>query len=92
MSTVDLQLVHPLRALKAGDLRLEEVYDYEELLEERLLDLIGFALIGRGGQPRADAPTLALSIARVINVGPLLQLRECPRSMVAGAAQAVQDA
>jgi hypothetical protein len=81
---------HVLRSLKSGEIGLIEASSDPGCCDERLLDLIGFALIGTlDGSERFDAGRRALEISYQLDVGPYLTPRTAPPELVERCAAAV---
>jgi hypothetical protein len=79
-----------LRTLKSGDIGLVEAASDPGCCDERLLDLIGFALIGTlKGPDRFDAGRRALEISYQLDVGPYLTPRTAPPELIERCAQAI---
>lgn len=84
---------HALRELKSGTIGLTEACSLEELADERLLDLIGFAFIGAlRGTERQRAGWYALGINHELDIGPHLTPRNAPPELISLCARRVADA
>lgn len=87
---IDVALRHPLRELKSGTIGLLEACAEPELADERLLDLVGFALIGQlAGPARVMSGVYAMDLARRFDVSPYLTATTAPHELVVTLAAAV---
>lgn len=82
---------HAIRELKSGTLGLVEACTLDECADERLLDLIGFSLIGCLPDKLA-AGQQALRISAKLNVGPYLYAYQAPPDLVVACAAAIAEA
>ncbi len=95
MPTVETEVLtqHPLRELKSGTIGLLEACADEQLADERLLDLIGFALIGQlAGKPaRVMSGVYAMDVARRLDVSPYCLPRTVPLQRLEVIAAAIAE-
>jgi hypothetical protein len=84
---------HPLRELKSGTIGFLEACAQEQLGDERLLDLIGFALIGQlAGKPgRVMSGVYAMDVARRFDVSPYCLPRAVPPPRLEAIAAAIAE-
>lgn len=90
--TLEVAHRHVIRELKCGVTQLAEACDIDACADERLLDLLGFALIGAlHGPARDQAGAHALRISRRLKVGPYLHVRDAPHDLVMACGLAVAN-
>lgn len=84
--------MHPLRALKSGELSLADACELSDLQDDRLLELVGLSLIGTlpPAMVRTAGP-LALEIGQAVGVTHLMVVRYSPPPTVRSCCEAVDS-